>query len=215
MPFAFSFDRRATVGALALALLTSGCAVLGPRADRWTPPPMGASWEVAQTNTGSYGSDAVVRITRGEGVWEGEPVVTLRNSLGVTIMAGKDGHWRALVGPEGRTIASWHPPLGFEYPLTVGKSWVTPQQMMIGASRLAVAYDLACKVEAHEKVAVRAGTFDAFRIACTTTIGNEETYWTNPDMGVFIKTRLVRSEKNPFGAGTQESELVSAPAPRR
>ncbi len=208
------FSRRTLLGALSLTLLASGCAVLGPHAERWTPPPLGASWEVAHSNTGSYGNDAVVRYTRGEGLWQGEPVITMAASTGVTLMVGPDGHWRALVGPEGRTITSWHPPLGFQYPLTVGKSWVTAQEMMIGASRLAVSYDLACKVEAHEKVAVRAGTFDAFKVACTTTIGNEETFWVNPQMGVFIKAQLRRSERNPLGAGTQDSELLSAPMRR-
>ena len=63
-----------------------------------------------------------------------------------------------------------------------------------------------------EKVTVKAGTFDTFKVVCTTDIGNEETYWTQPDLGVFIKTQLRRTDKSPFGPGTQAAELVSPPA---
>lgn len=205
-------SRRALFGALAVALLTSACSALGPRAERWTPPPLGASWQVLHSNTGSYGPSALVRFTREEGMWEGEPVIALRESTGNAFLIGPDGHWRAIVGPMGRTIIRWNPPLGFEYPLTVGKSWVKHAEMMIGESRLAVTYDRACKVEAHEKVAVRAGVFEAFKIGCTSTLGEEETYWINPDMGLFIKMQARRSERNPLGAGTHASELVSLPA---
>lgn len=206
---------RAAMGGMAIALATAGCAVLAPHSERWTAPPPGASWEIAQRSTGSYGRDAVLQVTRGDGSWQGAPVVTLANSLGMTTMTQPNGHWAAIVGRDGKAVMSWDPPLGFDYPLSVGKSWITPYRMTIGASGRTIAYDLSCKVGAYEKVTVKAGTFDAFRIDCSTTIGNEETYWTRPDMGVFIKTSLRRTDRNPFGAGTQEVELVSVPTVRR
>ena len=209
---ALKFWRRTGLTGLVLALVIGGCAFLGPKAERWTPPPAGASWEMAQRNTGSYGKDALVRLTRGDGMWQGAPVITFVGSQGVTTMARTDGRWIAMVGRDGKAITSWDPPLGFEYPMTVGKSWVSPFRMTLGASGKTIAYDLACKIESHEKVTVKAGTFEAFKIVCNTNIGNEEIYWANPDVGVFIKTQLRRTEKSPFGPGTQEAELVSAPA---
>lgn len=209
---AFTLTRRVGLAGMAAALGITGCTFLGPRAERWTPPPAGASWEIAQRNTGSYGKDAHVRVTRGEAIWQGAPVITFVSSQGTTTLAAPNGHWIAVVGRDGKTLMSWDPPLGFEYPMTVGKSWVSPFRMTLGASGKTVAYDLACKIESHEKVTVKAGTFDAFKVVCSTSIGNEETYWTHPDMGVFIKTRLRRTDKSPFGPGTQDAELVAAPA---
>ena len=197
---------------LTLAFFASGCAVMQPRVERWTPPPAGSSWEVAQRNTGSFGKDAQFRVTRGDGIWQGAPVVTLTNSLGMSTMAAPDsGRWIAIVGRDGKAVTSWDPPLGWEYPLTVGKSWTTRYRMTLHASGKTLPYDLSCKIESHEKVTVKAGAFDAFKVVCATNIGNEETYWTQPDLGVFVKASLRRTEKSPFGAGTQEMELVSAP----
>ncbi len=204
--------RRTALAACASALVISACGVLGPRAERWMPPTAGASWDVAQRNTGSYGKDLQFRVTRGEGIWQGQPVVTLVNSQGVNTLITPDGHWIALVGRDGQTLTRWDPPLGFNYPITVGKSWVTSYRMTLGANGQTIPYDLACTVESHEKITVRAGTFDAFKIVCSTNIGNEETYWINFDMGPFIKTALKRTDKSPFGPGTQSTELVSRPS---
>ena len=49
----------------------------------------------------------------------------------------------------------------------------------------------------------------AFKIACTSTIGNEDTFWFSADHGIYVKTSLRRTEKSGFGPGTQEAELVS------
>lgn len=199
---------------LAAAGLVSGCAGLAPRAERWVPPPAGSSWEIAQRNTGSYGKDATMRVTRGDGVWQGAPVVTITNSQGLTTMVAPNGHWIAIVGRDGKPVMSWSPPLGFDYPLTVGKTWSTSYRLTLHARGNTIPYDLACKVEGYEQVAVKAGSFDAFKVVCTSNIGNEEIFWTSPDRGVFIKTSLKRTDKSPFGPGTQEAELASAPASR-
>lgn len=204
---------RLVPSALLCALLLAGCATpTSPVVTRYNPPPVGASWEVAQRNTGSYGRDVQFRMTRGDGTWQGRPVVTLRNSLGPTIMAEPaNGHWHAILGPDGRPMASFSPPVGWAFPVKVGATSSTRHRMTNHATGQSIEYDFNCRVEAHEKVTVRAGTFDAFRIQCTTTIGNEETYWSSPQMGLFVKTRLVRTAASPSGAGTQEAELVSAP----
>lgn len=202
-------------GGLVVGLFLAGCATVDGGGERWTPPPLGSSWEVQQKNTGSYGKDAVLRFTRGDGVWAGSPVVTIANSNGLTTMTAPNGHWVAIVNREGKAMTSWDPPLGFEYPLTVGKKWATPYKMTLGGTGKTLSYQLACEVAAHEKVSVKAGTYDTFKVVCRTNIGNEETYWTHPGMGVFIKSSLSRSAASPFGPGTQETELLSAPSVSR
>lgn len=214
MKSVWSARRRLALLGMATALGIAGCAGFAPRAERWTAPPAGSNWEVAQRSTGSYGKDILLRVTRAEAVWQGKPVLTFVNSLGMTTVLAPSGHWVAITGRDGQTITSWDPPLGFDYPMTVGKSWTTPYRMTLGNGKT-VPYDLSCRIEAHEKVTVPAGTFDAFKVACTTNIGNDETYWINPDMGVFIKTQLRRTDKSPFGPGTQEAELVTAPTYKR
>lgn len=197
---------------LGLALL-AGCATTAPVAERWNPPPVGASWEVAQRNTGSYGRDVRFRMTRaGDGSWQGKPAVALKNSLGPTIMADPaTGHWHAVVAGDGKPVLSFSPPIGWAYPVKVGATSTARHRMTNHATGQTVEYDFTCRVEAYEKVTVPAGTFDAFRVNCRTNIGNEETYWSNPQNGLFVKTRLVRTAANPQGAGTQEAELVLAP----
>lgn len=198
--------------AAALALVTAGCATPAPEITRWTPQPAGASWEIAQRNTGSYGRDARVRITRGDGTWQGQPAVVLKSSAGPATLADPaTGQWHALVGPDGRPLVSYDPPVGWQYPVRVGREWTVKHRMTNHASGATSEFSLSCKVEAYEKVTVPAGTYDAFRIHCLNSGGLDETYWTTPANGLFVKTRLVRPATDPRGPGTQESELVTPP----
>ena len=119
-----------------------------------------------------------------------------------------------MVGPGGAPFVSFDPPLGWSFPLEPGKEWTTRHRMTLHAANRVIDYDLNCKVEAFEPVTVTAGTFDAVRIGCRTTIDNTETYWTSPDFGIFLKSRLVRGPASPLGADTQETELVVPPIRR-
>ena len=201
----------ALAGVLALAL--SGCASPpAPKAERWTAPPIGATWETAQRNTGTYGADARLVMTRSaDGTSNGRPAIVFTNSRrGALKVDPNTGRWFELVGPSGLPVVSFDPPLGWSHLLEVGQSWTTPYRMtMHAAGGRVVDYELSCRVEEVEKVSVPAGTFDAFRIACASTIDNRETYWSSPDLGIFVKTSVRRGPGNPFGAGTQETELVA------
>jgi hypothetical protein len=56
---------------------------------------------------------------------------------------------------------------------------------------------------------VPAGTFKAFKVTSSDTLGNENVVWFSPELGLFLKQTLRRTEKHPAGAGTRETELVS------
>ncbi|NKE66820.1 hypothetical protein RAMLITH_13380 [Ramlibacter sp. RBP-2] len=207
---------RATIGGAACAALCAamlgGCAAPEPRADAWVAPAVGTTWEIAQRNSGSYGKDVRYRVTRRETTWKGAPAIALTNSLGGSIVAEPaGGKWLAMLGRDGKPAITFDPPLGWNYPLTVGKGWSDRQRLTVHATGKTLEYELSCSIPAYEKVTVPAGTFDAFRVHCTSSIGNDETFWTSPALGTFVKTRLVRAPGNPFGAGIQESELVARP----
>lgn len=196
------------LAALAATLL-GACAAMGPRAERWVVPAPGSTWEMAQRNTGSYGKDVRYSVTSGTTTWKGAPAVALKNSMGSTILADpQTGKWLVVLGPNGQPAMSYDPPMGWEYPLHVGKSWSGHQRLTLHGPGRTLEFDFTCKVDGVEKVSVAAGSFDTFRIFCEGP-GSKETYWSSTENGQFVKTRLVREPNNPFGPGTQESELVS------
>jgi hypothetical protein len=148
------------------------------------------------------------QITRGASVWQGNDVVTLANSAtGATIMALPSGRWAAIVGRDGKTMATFEPPIGYIYPLSVGKQWETRHKVKYANGTV---NDMlyACKVEAREKVTVPAGTFDTLRIVCETPFSRDVS-WSIVDLGMHAKQDFRRFEGHPQGAGTQLSQLMA------
>jgi hypothetical protein len=202
--------KNAAYAAVCVAVL-SGCASVGPQAD-WAPPAVGTSYETAQRNTGSYGKDVQFKVTRGTSTFNGAPVLTMVNSLGGTVVQRpSDGKWITVLGPNGKPAMSFDPPIGWEWPLKVGKTFTTRHRLTTHATGTTVDYEYACNVEDFEKVTVRAGTFDAFRVQCKNNLEGVETFWYSQGTAAFIKTKALRSAKHPAGPGTQETELVTAP----
>jgi hypothetical protein len=210
-----STNRAAALGAVALALAACAGGAGGPVMSHWTPAPPGSTWEVAQRNTGSFGKDAQLTWTRQDMRWKGAPAIGLKSSLGPTLVVEPvGGRYVTLLSPEGKPVSTWDPPIGWVYPLQVGSAWSQHQRLTLHATGKTIEFEFSCKVEGFEKVKVRAGTFDAFRIHCTNSVGSDDLYWTSPGVGAFVKTQLRRDAGNPFGPGTQDQELVSLPALR-
>lgn len=200
-----------TLTGLFIVLISGGCATLEPRAEKFFSPSIGSTWEIAQRNTGSYGKDVKFHVTRGEGTWQGIPQITMSNSLGVTTIFTHEGGQYAIIGRDGKPLMSWDPPIGFQFPLTVGKTWTTSHKLTVHATAKTFSYDFPCTVENYDDVSVAAGTFKTFKIKCLPTIGNEEDFWFSPDLGLSVKTSFKRTDKSPFKPGTQEAELVTLP----
>jgi len=192
------------------AAVLVGCTTVGqPVLGEWNIPMAGSSWTVADHNTGSYGKDLEFDVKRGESVWQGQPAITFTNSVtGAAIMARQDGKWMAIVGRDGKPLVTYDPPVGYEYPLKVGKQWATTHRMTVHATGSTREMVFACKVESYEPVTVRAGTFNAFKINCKGP-GYDDTLWSSADYGMFVKTILRRFDDHPQGRGTQERELVA------
>jgi hypothetical protein len=152
--------RNLGIGGVAAAFVGS-CATVGQPEVGWNIPPTGSTWTVAQHNTGSYGKDTQFDMKRGDGVWQGKPAVTLTNSVaGWVIMSRPDGRWMAIVGRDDKPLLTYDPPVGWQYPLKVGKEWATTHRVTTAATGKTTELLLACKVASYEPVTVRAGTFN-------------------------------------------------------
>jgi hypothetical protein len=194
---------------LAVALVSGGCAVMAPRAEHYVRPPLGSTFTYAYRNTGSYGSRTGQLTTKAtERVWEGKPTAATESPQGVTLL-NADGAWPAQLAPDGTLVRSFNPPIGFDFPLTVGKTWTRSYQVTMHATNKTTSFDTIWKVEAYEDVTVPAGTFKVFKILYSDTTGQETTYWFDPKLGAWPKASFTRTAKFAAGPGTNEVELVS------
>lgn len=194
---------------LAAAVLTSGCGMMAPKAERYVAPPIGTTWERSQTDTGSFGSGtSKLTSKRGEATWQGSQVLTYEGAGGVAIYARQDGAWLGFFKSE-MPIVTFDPPQLWQFPLEVGKSWTREQRMTMHPAKRTVSYSLTQKVEGYEEVTVPAGTFKAFKISSVSTLGDEGLTWFVPEHGIFLKQSLKRTANHAQGPGTREVELLS------
>ncbi len=208
MRSAFDLKLQVASAGLAVALASSGCAVMAPKAERYVAPPLGATFVTARRDTGSYGSASVqVAWKRGERMWQGKQVITLE-TLELTTLVNSDFALVAQVRGD-TPVVTWDPPAGFDFPLEVGKTWTKKFRVTIHATKQTIPVEESGKVEASEDVTVPAGTFKAFKVSTSTTLGTENIYWFSPELGIPVKQNLRRTAKFPSGAGTRETELVS------
>ena len=208
MKTAISLKLHAAAAGLAMALVSGGCAMMEPKAERYVAPPMGTTWVNAVRNTGSYGSGSIqVPGRRGERMWQGSQAVTFDGAAG-TIFARPDGSWLGIY--KGDTpVMTWDPPLTWQWPLEVGKTWTREQRVTIHTAKRTIPYRVTQKVEAYEDVTVPAGTFKTFKISTVNSLGDDNLLWFSPELGIFVKQSNKRTAKHAQGPGTQSSELMS------
>jgi len=189
-------------------LLTSACAMFEPQADRYTPPPVGTTYERDIRATGSYGK-SYRESSRYVGTRQvmGREMHVHERSTGQNSMLALDGAWVGQFKGDA-PIFTFDPPMGADRPLKVGKTVTREVRMTLHAQNRVVPFKASWKVEAYEDVTVTAGTFKAFRVAYEDSLGTQGTWWNIPENGIFAKWSVRRSAKHPAGPGTQEAELV-------
>lgn len=202
------------LGSLALcAALMAGCASAPPKAERYVAPPVGASWKVQVSSTGSFGNASKVeqQISMRNVVVDGKPYHRFDAGGGATLQDDSVGLFMVL-GPGDRPLMRYDPPLGYEFPLEVGKTWTQDLALTVGGTTK-TPMKAQWKVEAYEDVTVPAGTFKAWRVVFT-DFGFKQTTWSMPDTaGVYAKRVSERGPTHPQGgAGTQVIELLTLPA---
>jgi starvation-inducible outer membrane lipoprotein len=203
------------LGTLACGVaLLAGCASAPPKAERYIAPPPGATWQVQVTNRGSFGNaDKVVQGASVRNVVvEGKPYHRFDTSSGATLQTDTAGVFMVL-GAGDRPLMRYEPPLGFDFPLEVGKTWTQDLTLTVGGS-VKTPMKAQWKVEAYETVTVPAGTFKAWRVVMTDNFGFKQTTWSMADtVGVYARRINERPATHPQGgAGTQVIELLSLPA---
>jgi hypothetical protein len=192
----------------------AGCASGPPKAERYIAPPVGASWKVQVSSTGSFGnaSRAEQQVSMRDVMVEGKPYHRFDTGNGATLQNDSVGLFMVL-GPGDRPVMRYDPPLGYEFPLEVGKTWTQDIALTVGGTTK-LPLKAQWKVEAYEDVSVPAGTFKAWRIVFTDNFGFKQTTWSMPETaGVYAKRINERPSTHPQGgAGTQVIELLTLPA---
>ena len=208
MESAINFKLGIASACVAIAAVSSGCALMEPKYERYVAPPIGSTWVTARRDTGSYGSGSVqLASTMGEQMWQGRKLNAYQGQE-QTLLAQPDGRWVAFV--KGNTsLISYDPPAGWQHPLEVGKTATQKFTMTIHAAKRTIPIESTYTVVAFEDITVPAGTFKVFRVRSTDNAGNENLNWFSPELGLFVKSSLRRTAKHAQGPGTRETELIS------
>lgn len=204
-----------SVLSLAVAAVTVACST-PPRAERYVPPPMGSSWSYQVTSSGSFGSGtSTVTMRMASGEWQGQRVLRYEHGAGAILQTDRVG-LLAQLDRNGNPLIRYDPPLSFEWPLEVGRSWTQQHMVRVGASGAPVPMTTRWQVQAHEEITVPAGTFMAWKIVMEDNFGFRQTTWSVPEtMGAFARRVSERAPSHPQGgAGTQVFEMTAVPALR-
>jgi len=208
MNIGFNLKLQMASAGLALALVSAGCAV-APRADGPVFVEAGSSWTFERRDTGSFGK-GTVQVTQkalGERTWQGRRVRATELPQGTRLSDADKGDWLAMVKGD-TTLMTWEPSLGYDWPLTVGKSFARDYRFVNHVTKQSADIRSTTTVESFEEVTVPAGTFKAFKVRYTDSFA-ESVSWYCPDVAGWVKVRTTRNSTFPTGPGTQEFDLLS------
>ena len=182
---------------------------MAPQANRELAP-TGSSRTFNYHATGSFGSvtDQRTNVVQPNREWEGRTVTALEGKDFTTLADPATGAWIAQVRGTS-PIVSWDPPLGWDWPLKVGKTWTRKHRLTIHATKQTIDSEATWVVESYEDVTVPAGTFKAFKVRYSDNTGSENVTWYSPQILANAKLKYMRTSQHRSGAGTIDQELVS------
>ena len=202
------FLAQKAFGAMLLASLASSA-----YSQRLDPLPQlrpGSVWVNQVQNSGSFGSgEGDVQSVLVEKSWDGRQFLGVRTSDSTLLIEPESGHWVGLMGEDDQMAIVWDPPLGWDYPVEVGKSWTRNYQIKFPAHGRSETVEGRQTVEAYEDVTVPAGTFKAYRFRWTDNRGAINTDWFSPEVRLLVKRIQERLPQHPQGQGRRESMLKS------
>jgi hypothetical protein len=212
MNIVYNFKWAAAGAAIGTFVLINGCTTPAPRAERFVSAPAGTTMSYYRRSSGSFGAaDGPVDWTLVDREWQGKPVRAMVSPQAGTSLhdpASDNFGMVALLNRNGEPTFSFDPPVGYRYPLEVGKTWTSKHQMTVYPSREVQPYEQTYTVEARESLTVPAGTFQTYRILITNNLGQVDRYWISPETGILtIKRSQTRPASHPQGAGQLDGEL--------
>lgn len=202
---------------LAVALM-AGCASVTPGTpDGLTSVPMGTVTAYHRKSSGSLGTfDGQVVWTHAPGTWQGRQVIAFgAPQAGVSLHDPVTFAVVALTRPDGQPVMSYDPPIAYDWPLVVGKTWESRHTALMAATGQKVDLRYRWRVAAVEDVTVPAGTFRAYRLEWSDNHGESEVRWIDPGAGIAaVKRHVERPASHPLGAGVLDAELLSVQRPK-
>lgn len=120
----------------------------------------------------------------------------------------------------GRIGYTYDPPIGYAWPLEVGKTWTLAYRLSrTHPFNESIPIKLDFRVEAYEDVVVPAGAFKAFKVVSNGSLGGGSQTWVVPALGLCGEHALKRIDERPashwLGDGHRESIMVSRVVPGR
>ena len=212
-----AFHPVAFAAAALVTSLLSGPSLAQPVAESPAATPAGTVTTFHRKSSGSLGTfDGPVVWTFTHATWEGRPAVIQMARLGGSAFDPKTHANMATLDAEGKATMVFDPPVGFQWPMQVGKTWTSKHTVTKPATGRSVPLEVNWKVEAWEDVTVPAGTYKAYKVVTTNNFGEVETRWTAPAAGIVLAKRLVtRPTSHPQGAGELEAVLLSQVPPAK
>ncbi len=213
-----TFMHALALSAIATPLLMQGCATSPPGASSVTTMPMGTVTTYHRKSAGSLGNfDGQVVWTQRPGTWQGKPVVSVASpQAGANLHDPASMGLVAVLNTAGAPQMAFNPPIDYQWPLQVGKTWTATHQVTLYPSGTTVPMRFDYQVEAWGDVTVPAGTFKAFKLRWTSSSGETEVRWVSPAEGIAtVKRHVERPASHPQGAGVLDAELLSRVLPAR
>jgi hypothetical protein len=203
---------------LVASFVGAGCATKPPTAEKMMIVPLGTVTTYHRKSSGSLGTyDGPVVWSHTASTWQGRPVMAIGAPQAGTSLHDMEGFGIvALLSPDGQPQASFSPPIDYQWPLVVGKTWTSNHTVTMLPSGRTVPRRIDWKVESWGDVTVPAGSFKAYKLVWTNDLGEVETRWVNPAEGLFtIKRHVERPASHPQGAGVLDAEMLSRTLPAR
>jgi hypothetical protein len=205
------------MAAAALLLVAAGCALPPPVAapGSFVEPPAGTVTRFERTGTGSLaGGPASFEWTHGRQSWDGREVyAAMSPQLGSQLHDPATHTLIATLAPDGTPRFRYDTPVCYRIPLEVVQVW-NASTTLSAPGRAALPLALRFEVEAQEEVVVPAGRFPTYRVRIQNSLGETETVWTAPALGLGVVRRIVeRPPTHPAGAGRLETVLVARTLP--
>ena len=183
--------RQLGAGALGAALLLGGCATAVVDPGQPVAALEGTVFTYHRVSSGSLGNfDGPVSWTLSKGPWQGRQALISSSRLGANVMDPETGLLWGTLDSQGRPAMVFEPPMGFRYPLQVGKAWTEQHEVTLAQRGVTLPLTVSYKVEAYEDVTVPAGSFKAFRVHTVDSAGETTTFWTALSLSLDIIKRI-------------------------